>query len=130
MEVVKIKNPDFSYWAWSTPWGHVLSLKSFCQNPVRKGKTLLLKWLKNNLLYPNLTTKCQKVKKMMGSGPDFNKYFLDQVYFKPSRKNQDFLFLPLPSNWGASKVQHFQADSEYLGEINTKQNLLIFFFNV
>ena len=22
----------FSYWAWSTPWGHVLSLKSFCQN--------------------------------------------------------------------------------------------------
>ena len=34
MEVVKIKNPDFSYWAWSTPWGQVLSLKSFCQNPV------------------------------------------------------------------------------------------------
>ena len=34
MEVVKIKNPDFSYWAWSTPWGHVLSLKSFCWNPV------------------------------------------------------------------------------------------------
>ena len=32
-EVVKIKNLDFSYWAWSTPWGHVLSLKSFCQNP-------------------------------------------------------------------------------------------------
>ena len=30
----KIKNPDFSYWAWSTPWGHVLSLKSFCWNPV------------------------------------------------------------------------------------------------
>ena len=34
MEVVKIKNPDFSYWAWSTPWGHVLSLKTFCRNPV------------------------------------------------------------------------------------------------
>ena len=34
MEVVKIRNPDFSYWAWSTPWGHVLSLKSFCWNPV------------------------------------------------------------------------------------------------
>ena len=33
-KVVKIKNPDFSYWAWSTPWGHVLSLKSFCWNPV------------------------------------------------------------------------------------------------
>ena len=32
-EVVKIKNLDFSYWAWSTPWGHVLSLKSFCRNP-------------------------------------------------------------------------------------------------
>ena len=32
--MVKIKNPDFSYWAWSTPWGHVLSLKSFCWNPV------------------------------------------------------------------------------------------------
>ena len=34
VEVVKIKNPDFSYWAWSTPWGHVLILKSFCRNPV------------------------------------------------------------------------------------------------
>ena len=28
-EVVKMKNFDFSYWAWSRPWGHVLSLKSF-----------------------------------------------------------------------------------------------------
>ena len=34
VEVVKIKNPDFSCWAWSTPWGLVLSLKSFCWNPV------------------------------------------------------------------------------------------------
>ena len=33
-KVVKIKNLDFSYWAWSTPWGHVLSLKTFCRNPV------------------------------------------------------------------------------------------------
>ena len=32
--MVKIKNSDFSYWAWSTPWGHVLSLKTFCRNPV------------------------------------------------------------------------------------------------
>ena len=30
----KNKKSDFSYWAWSTPWGHVLSLKSFCWNPV------------------------------------------------------------------------------------------------
>ena len=28
-EVVKIKNLDFSYWTWSTPWGHDLSLKTF-----------------------------------------------------------------------------------------------------
>ena len=29
------KNPKyfFSYWAWSTPWGHVLSLKTFRQIP-------------------------------------------------------------------------------------------------
>ena len=33
-EVVKIKKFDFSYWASSTPWGHVLSLKTFCRNPV------------------------------------------------------------------------------------------------
>ena len=32
-KVVKIKNFDFSYWASSTPWGHVLSLKTFCRNP-------------------------------------------------------------------------------------------------
>ena len=25
-EVVKIQNPDFSYWAWSTPWGPLLNL--------------------------------------------------------------------------------------------------------
>ena len=33
-DVAKIKNSDFSYWAWSTPWGHVLTLISFCWNPV------------------------------------------------------------------------------------------------
>ena len=32
--MVQIKNSEFSYWAWSTPWGRVLSLKSFCWNPV------------------------------------------------------------------------------------------------
>ena len=32
-KVVKIYNPDFSYWAWSTPWEYVLSLKTFCQIP-------------------------------------------------------------------------------------------------
>ena len=30
-EVVKITNLDFSYWAWITPWGHILSLKNFRQ---------------------------------------------------------------------------------------------------
>ena len=33
-KVVKMKFLDFSYWASSTPWGHVLSLKTFCRNPV------------------------------------------------------------------------------------------------
>ena len=33
-KVVKIIFLDFSYWASSTPWGHVLSLKTFCRNPV------------------------------------------------------------------------------------------------
>ena len=28
------KNLDSSYWPWSTPWGRVLSLKHFCQNPI------------------------------------------------------------------------------------------------
>ena len=32
-KVVKIYFFDFSYWASSTPWGHVLSLKTFCWNP-------------------------------------------------------------------------------------------------
>ena len=27
----KIQNPDFSFWAWTTHWGHVLSLKTFPQ---------------------------------------------------------------------------------------------------
>ena len=34
-EVVKIKRFDFSYWASCTPWGHVLSLKTFCWNPAQ-----------------------------------------------------------------------------------------------
>ncbi len=33
-KVVKKKISDFSYWAWSTPWGHVLTLKTFCRNLV------------------------------------------------------------------------------------------------
>ena len=32
-EVVKTKNIFFSYWAWSSPWGHDLSLKTFRQIP-------------------------------------------------------------------------------------------------
>ena len=32
-KVVKIFFFYFSYWASSTPWGHVLSLKTFCRNP-------------------------------------------------------------------------------------------------
>ena len=32
-EVVKMKFFHFSYWASSTPWRHVLSLKTFCRNP-------------------------------------------------------------------------------------------------
>ena len=32
-KVVKMKKKN-SYWASSTPWGHVLSLKTFCRNPV------------------------------------------------------------------------------------------------
>ena len=28
-DLVKKQNLYFSYWAWSTPWGHVLSLKTF-----------------------------------------------------------------------------------------------------
>ena len=33
-KVVKMKKKNFTYWASSTPWGHVLSLKTFCRNPV------------------------------------------------------------------------------------------------
>ena len=33
-EAVKMIFFYFTYWAWSTPpWGHVLSLKTFCRNP-------------------------------------------------------------------------------------------------
>jgi hypothetical protein len=33
-EMVKIRNLNFFYCAWSTPWRHVLSLNIFSQNPV------------------------------------------------------------------------------------------------
>ena len=47
------KNPKyfFSYWAWSTPWGHVLSLKTFRQNPA-------LSWaISNSVFQPVKFTK-------------------------------------------------------------------------
>ena len=41
----------FSYWAWSTPWGHVLSLKTFCQIPA-------LSWaISNSVFQPVKFTK-------------------------------------------------------------------------
>ena len=33
-DLVKIQNFHFSCWAWSTSWGHILSLKTFVQIPV------------------------------------------------------------------------------------------------
>ena len=107
-EVVKIKNLDFSYWAWSTPWGHVLSLKKFCRNPA-------LSWaISYSVFQPvKFTSSFEFVcgtlfstfwhlilkfgyfnwflsNKISSSGQDFNKNFLDskhvlKVYCKPSR---------------------------------------------
>ena len=34
VEMVKIRNPDFSYWIWSTPRGLVVRPRSFCWIPV------------------------------------------------------------------------------------------------
>ena len=34
LDLVKIQKFHFSCWAWSTPWGHVVSLKTFHQIPV------------------------------------------------------------------------------------------------
>ena len=54
---------------------------------------------------------------MLSSGKDFNKNFLDskhvlKVYFKPSRKNQDFLFLPLQSKPRSMKNDHLSKSQE------------------
>jgi hypothetical protein len=75
-------------------------------------------------LYANLTTRCQNVEtnnkfnRLKIGVPDFSaqdristKNFLDskhvlKVYFKPSRINQDFLFLPLPSKPVSMKNYH------------------------
>ena len=51
---------------------------------------------------------------LLSSGQDFNKKFLDskhvlKVYFKPSRKNKIFLFLPLPSKLASLKNDHLSA---------------------
>ena len=98
----------------------------------RNGKMLTFLLLKNHLLYANLTTRCQKVEKiawqtnsnyyqiwqaeklstwLLSSGQDFDKKFLDskhvlKVYFKPSRKNQNFWFLPLPSKLASLTNDH------------------------
>ena len=51
--------------------------------------------------------------KLLSSGQHFNNNFLDskhvlKVYFKPSRKNQDFLILPRPSKLGSMKNDHLR----------------------
>ena len=50
---------------------------------------------------------------LLSSGQDFSKNFLDlkhvlKVYFKPSWKNQEFLFLPLPSKPVSMKNDHLK----------------------
>ena len=99
-----------------------------------------MKWLKNHLLYPNLTTRYQNVENSglqtnlkllinlifwklaylisQCSGQDFDKNFLDskhvlKAYFKPSRKNQHFGFLPPPSKDASMKNDHL-SNSAYI----------------
>ena len=48
---------------------------------------------------------------MLSSGQEFDEKFLDskhvlKVYFKPSRKNKDFVFLPVPILPGWLKIPH------------------------
>jgi hypothetical protein len=50
------------------------------------------------------------------SGQDFDKKILDskhvlKLYFKSSRKNPDFLFLPLPSELVWLKIHHLMKES-------------------
>ena len=55
VEVVKIKNPDFSCWAWSTPWGHVLSLKSFVGQKYRNIFVRFLVQMKKSKYHSEIT---------------------------------------------------------------------------
>ena len=86
---------DFSYWAWSTPWGHVLSLKSFIE---------ILSWAEqsgtqffslSNLVgvwvfftwfifytYRNVIINQKKLKKK-----SFEKTQNDELFSSPKRKN-------------------------------------------
>ena len=51
---------------------------------------------------------------MLSPGQELDERFLDskhglKVYFKPSRNNQDFLFLPLPSKLASMRNDHLSA---------------------
>jgi hypothetical protein len=94
----------------------------------RNGKMLLFYCLKIFYYIQPWPPDVKKLKKMCGrrtqiwqaeklitwllsSGQDFDITFLDskhvlKVYFKPSRKNQDFSFLPLPSKLASMKNGH------------------------
>ena len=66
---------------------------------------------------------------MLSSGQDFDKNFLDskqvlKVYFKPSRKNQDFLFSPLP----LLPVFLAHGHLNYIGTHYIVQNISLFNF--
>ena len=72
LELVKIPNPDFFSWAGSTPWGHVLSLKSWDIRYVnfQPTRTESRRSLTKNLTIFNIIhwvagTRCQKDEKIV-----------------------------------------------------------------
>ena len=69
---------------------------------------------------------------LLSSGQDFSKTFLDskhvlKVYFKPSRKNQDFLFLPLCSELVWLKILQFYWQARKFKK--NQKNFISFFYD-
>ena len=71
---------------------------------------------------------------MLSSGQEFDEKFLDskhvlKVNFKPSRKNKDFVFLPVPILPGWLKILHLSRyvlslNISYVFMLNEKENVL------
>ena len=126
-EVVKTKNIFFSYWAWSSPWGHVLSLKTFRQIPA-------LSWAISYSVFQKVKL-LNSLQKLLATFFKILDIWLSRLVimddFKPISRTAFFRFGEINQSlfWVLSKIFFFYFSLVFYEISNYKKNISKFFFN-